>query len=205
MYGICVGFSLAAKFFDAIWGGVPYANLTSGALWFEGLVYFGRFTEIFALLGTLFIFLFRVILFESKFGPREKRILGVYVAITIAFLLFGFQINPSTGSDEVYLDLIGFILLLIFCFITFVPFIRQILREKRKIEDLSYQKAYLSIGLMSIGFLLIFICFLLDKLMGAIFNWSYSVFYWAAWVFAILAFFSGYFGYIRPKSRSQIE
>jgi uncharacterized membrane protein YidH (DUF202 family) len=206
MYGICVGFSLVAKFFDAFWGGMPpYTNLTDLEIWINGLLYYGRFTQLFALLGTLFIFLFRVVLFEPKFQKKEKSILGVFILCTITFQILGFQFDRSTGKSVEYLDLIAFILLLLFCIVTYVPFVSQILRERRKIEGAEYKRAYLSIGIMAIGFCLIFICFLLDQLMFALFNWSYSVFYWAAWIFAILAFFSGYFGYIQPKSRSQIE
>ncbi len=82
----------------------------------------------------------------------------------------------------------------------YAPFLRRSIESYRAVEGKTYKQAFLSLAIMSISFMLIFLNFAIDRLLIFLGNPGFTVFYFLAWIFAIVGIFGAYYGYIRPKS-----
>ena len=69
----------------------------------------------------------------------------------------------------------------------------------KRIEDPIYRKAIHSITFMAWCFIAIFLCFLLDQIVAIPTGWASNIFYYLAWMWAVLAIGSSYLGYLKPS------
>lgn len=61
----------------------------------------------------------------------------------------------------------------------------------------------ISLAIMSISFMLIFLNFAIDRILILLNTPGFTLFYYLAWISAIIGIFGAYYGYIRPKSSEQ--
>jgi hypothetical protein len=85
--------------------------------------------------------------------------------------------------------------------IIYFPFSYRAYDAYRSVENPQYRTAFLSLGIMSICYILVFFSFFIDRLLILILDIvGFTPFYYSAWAFAIVAVFGAYFGYIKPKA-----
>ncbi|MFW9972229.1 MAG: hypothetical protein ACFFDF_18735, partial [Candidatus Odinarchaeota archaeon] len=101
------------------------------------------------------------------------------------------------------LDIIAFLIVFIYMVMVYAPFLRRSIESYRAVEEKNYKQAFLSLAVMSISFMLIFLNFAIDRILIFLGSSGFTVFYYLAWIFAIIGIFGAYYGYIRPKSREK--
>jgi hypothetical protein len=85
--------------------------------------------------------------------------------------------------------------------IIYLSFASRSFQSYRATREAYYKKAFLSLAVMSICFILVFIMFLIDRLLILLGSPGFTVFYFLAWSFAVLGILGAYLGYIKPKSK----
>ena len=70
----------------------------------------------------------------------------------------------------------------------------------RAVREPIYRRAFPSLTIMAISFMLIFLNLLIDRIFILVFEIpGFTIFYYLAWAFTIVGIVSAYFGYIRPE------
>ena len=70
----------------------------------------------------------------------------------------------------------------------------------KSVDDPTYKRAFQALAFMSLCLVLVMLMFLIDRIIILLGNPEFTIFYFLAWIFVILAFLGAYLGYIRPKS-----
>jgi hypothetical protein len=70
----------------------------------------------------------------------------------------------------------------------------------KRVTEERYRAAMMALYKMNLCFVLIFVMFMLDRVMILTIDWSYSIFYYAAWAFTVLGIYLAYEGYIKPAA-----
>lgn len=197
-----VVFSLVSKVINAVWGGVPYLALDPAGLWIVSRLHAGRFSFVCVIISTLFAYEFKVNVFHDGKHKKIMRIL-LYVAsvVSIAYQIFVYEFDVSKPGANQLLEVLGFADMLLLTAAVYIPFLKEAYRTWSRLSEPKYKQAFRSLIIMAIGFISIFVCFLLDRVMLIVADWPYSIFYFMAWVCAIIAIYSGYRGYLYPKTK----
>jgi hypothetical protein len=204
-YQIGILFSIVSKFFNARWGGVPYESVNAELLWLVARLHAGRFGFMAILLGTFFAYQMNVEIFEKKISERKFLFMIIFTVVTEAIMLFLYEFNSTVGKAVQSFELVAFAFMLVYMIAVYFPFMIKAFLLSKRIEEPIYCKAVKSLGVMAMSLILIFLCFVLDRLMLILFNWAYSIFYFLGWVWAIIAIYAAYAGYIMPSSKGQIQ
>ena len=85
----------------------------------------------------------------------------------------------------------------------YAPFLRRSIESYRGVEEKTYKQAFLSLAVMSFSFMLIFLNFAIDRMLIFLGSPGFTVFYFLAWISAIVGIFGAYLGYVRPKSSAE--
>ena len=72
----------------------------------------------------------------------------------------------------------------------------------RSVKDPEYKKAFLSLALMSLSFILVLVMFLIDRILILFGDPGFTIFYFMAWIFVLIGFLEAYLGYIKSKSKT---
>jgi hypothetical protein len=204
-YIFAIVFSMISKIFNVLWGGVPYDLVSSTYLNIVALFHSGRFGFVFVIVGTMISEALKTEIFEkqkSKTMFYSKMGLGT---IIIVYQIVGYKFDMETKKSVGILDIIGFALMFLYMIIVYFPFMSKAFKLSSRVEDLIYKKAIKSLGIMALGFMLIFFCFLLDRLMLILFSWAYSIFYFIAWLFVFVSTIAAYKGYLEPAGKGEIQ
>ena len=82
----------------------------------------------------------------------------------------------------------------------YIPFMMSSLTTSKSVDDPIYKKAFQALAIMSLFLVLVMVMFLFDRIMILLGSPGFTIFYFLAWIFVVLAFLAAYLGYIRPKS-----
>lgn len=127
----------------------------------------------------------------------------MFSAISIVYQVFVYDFDTSKPGANQMLEVISFAIMLVLTISVYIPFLRHASKTWKRVDEPKYKSAFKSLVIMAIGFITIFICFLMDRLMLIFFQWAYSIFYFMAWIFAIIAIYAAYRGYLYPKSQAR--
>jgi hypothetical protein len=139
-------------------------------------------------------YVLKVRVFEKGYKTIERII--VILTFATIFLCSLFLYEPG----NVLLDAIAFLLIFIFMAMIYFPFLVRSYQSYRLAEREIFKKAFLSLCLMSLFFILVPFNFLIDRLTILTGGSGFTLFYFLAWIFVFLGIIGAYFGYIRPKS-----
>jgi hypothetical protein len=190
--------------FNAVYGGVPL-DTPIEILWLIGRLHAGRIGFIGVTIATMFTFTFSEQIFEKKPNKTKQIIVYLFGLGVCLFLAIAYQFNQETWKAVQTYEIVGFILIFLFMLITYFPMMLKCFRLASRMDEPVYKTGFQALGYMSLGFLLIFFSFLLDRVMLITIGWAYSIFYFLAWLFAVFAIYAAYKGYIAPKSKGTIE
>ena len=87
--------------------------------------------------------------------------------------------------------------------IIYGTFMARALKLRKDVQEPQIKRAFGSLALMAFSFIVTFCCFLIDQIYGFLGIGAYSIFYYMAWIWAIIGMLGTYLGYITPKSHEQ--
>ncbi len=197
-YALAILFSLFGKIITAVYG-TTFLFFDPITVAFLGRIYASRFAFAFIIIGTWLTYTFGLRIFVEKANRGQRIIYVVYTIFTLVFTLVVYDpLNP------VY-TVISFVLILLLFILVYLPFLVKMLEKGKRITEKIYRRAFYSLSIMALCFICIFTSFLIDQLLLMFIYTRFSIFYYLAWAFVIGANLSAYLGYIKPKSKSQIE
>jgi hypothetical protein len=156
-----------------------------------------RFSLFFIIMAIYFSYLLKLQIFNKEVSPIELWFYRMGAIIIGFFTLFIYE-----WDNGIY-DVITFLLVFLYMFAVYLPFIIKSFKLARKIEEKIYQRAIYSLTLMGICFNGIFLFFFLDELCNILWGLDYTIFYSFAWIFAPIGAVFAYFGYIAPYTRKE--
>jgi hypothetical protein len=200
LFGIFICFLIAvitswlSKLFDIYYPEIraSQGNFTLLEDWFFESIWNFRFPMIMATISALFTFSLKIQAFQEQ--PMKLHLWLIWI---FAFVSIGFSIIFYTG--EGFYTPIAFLLVFIYMLIVYISFMRRALIVRSQISDPKAKSAFASLAIMAFCFILIFLFFLIDQVLVVVIDSSFSIFYFLAWSWSILAILSAYFGYISPR------
>ena len=190
---IAVVFSWLAKVLTVFF--YPTGNdpeITDASTYFIRLILDFRLLFLFVSIALYCSYMLRVKLFEKGYA-RGEHIVNVIFLIVIPILCFALN---QKGND--LYTVIVFAAVFVDMLLVYTPFMRRSLAA-HKSADPKFKGAFSALSLMSLFFILTFLCFLLDQVMLAITGGGYTIFYFGAWICAVIAIVLTYFGYIKQR------
>lgn len=170
---------------------VKYPNTVG--YWFLLRIVDFRISLTFVAIGIIFSYIFKVGIFEKGYNQVHKIIVFTFGAYTLIFSIFIYE------RGNTLLDAINFLNVLILLTAIYVPFMVCCYMSYRVVDDPSYKKAFLSLVIMSLSFILLSFNLLIDRLLILYGNPDFSVFYFMAWIWLIVRMTGAYLGFIKPK------
>ncbi|MBD3342629.1 MAG: hypothetical protein GF353_26245 [Candidatus Lokiarchaeota archaeon] len=153
-----------------------------------------RISFVFVSIGTILSYILKVRVFDQGYKPYERNLIFSFGIFTILYAFFVFI------RGFLFLDVLAFLFVSILMIIVYIPFLFRCFNAYTSVEKRTYQIAFISLAIMSLSFVLIFIMFLIDRVLILLGDPGFTVFYFAAWAFSIIGIVSAYLGYIRPRS-----
>lgn len=162
--------------------------------WMFNIILDFRLSEFFVTVAIFLSYILKVNVFEKGYNTLHKYIIIIYGIFTCVYVLIIYE------NDNVLLDIIAFLLVFIYMVMVYIPFLRRAIQSYRGVEEKIYKQAFLSLAIMSFSFTLIFLNFAIDRVLIFLGSPGFTVFYFLAWISAIVGIFGTYYGYIRPKA-----
>lgn len=155
-----------------------------------------RVAEVMIVIAIFISYILKIKLFHNGFYKKTHKYIVIAVGLFTAFFDFFIFIY-----EVILLDTIAFLLTFIFMGMIYFPFFYRSIEAYKNVEKPQYKTAFLSLAIMSISYTLVFFSFFLDRLCLLLLDYiGFGPFYFSAWLFAIVAVFGAYFGYIKPKA-----
>jgi hypothetical protein len=172
-------------------------NTPFGWIFFRILSF--RVSEFFVCIAIYLTYVLKVRIFQEEFNKIEKYVVIIFGSFTAFYDLVIYQAEHSFTA--VLLDAIAFLLTLIFMAMIYLVFMYRMLEAHKHVDQPIFRKAFLSLAIMAVCFIMIFVCFLIDRVLILLLEISgFTIFYYLAWAFTILGILCAYLGYIRPEA-----
>lgn len=191
-YFIAILFSWVSKIFVVI-----QLNLDN---YFYNIIKDFRISEFFVIIAIFLSYILKVNVFAKGYKKSHKYIVIIYGLFACIFVLVFYK-NIITFINSDLLDTFAFLIVFVYMVMIYAPFLRRSIQSYRAVDDKAYKQAFLSLVIMSISFMLIFLSFAIDRVTIFMGGPGFTVFYFLAWISAIIGIFGAYYGYIRPKAR----
>ena len=156
-----------------------------------------RVSFVFLSIAIYLSYILKVNVFEKGYNKIEKIVVIITFLVNIVCSLFLYE------AGNTLLDAIAFLLIFIFMAMIYFPFLVRSYQSYRSTEESLFKKAFLSLSLMSLFFILVPFNFLIDRITILLGGEGFTIFYFLAWIFVILGIIGTYFGYIRPRSEEK--
>ncbi|MFX1259383.1 MAG: hypothetical protein ACFFAN_16125, partial [Promethearchaeota archaeon] len=82
----------------------------------------------------------------------------------------------------------------------YFPFMKRSMEIYKAVDNPIYKKAFLSLAIMCLTFILVFLFVLLDRITILLGGEHFSIFYFLIWISVLIGFVAAYLGYFKPKS-----
>jgi len=162
--------------------------------WMYNIISDFRISEFFVTIAIFLSYILKVNVFEKGYNTLQKYITIIYGIFACVYVLIIYE-NGNT-----LLDIIAFLIVFLYMVMVYAPFLRRSIESYRAVEEKSYKQAFLSLAIMSFSFMLIFLNFAIDRVFIFLGSLGFTLFYYLAWISAIVGIFGAYYGYIRPKA-----
>lgn len=161
-----------------------------------------RLSEFFVCIAIFYSYILKVEVFQEGYDKIQRMLLIIFEVITCFYVLVVY--DPADTSISILLDAIAFLLVFVLMASVYIPFMYRAIEAYRGVQEKQYKTAFRSLAIMSLSFSLIFLNFLIDRLLMLILDIpGFTPFYFAAWAFAIIGIYGAYAGYIRPSREDQ--
>ncbi|TXT54001.1 MAG: membrane protein of unknown function [Promethearchaeota archaeon] len=168
--------------------------------WFFYRILSFRISEFMICIAIFLSYVLKVKLFhEGFYNQSHKIVVIIFGSFTSVYVLIFYMFQDT--SLAVLLDTIAFLLTCIFMGMIYIPFFYRSMEAYNSVKEPQYKRAFLSLAIMSVCYILIFFNFFLDRLCILLFDIiGFTPFYFLAWALALVAIVGAYYGYIRPKA-----
>ena len=156
-----------------------------------------RISILFVAISVIYSYLLKVGVFEKGYSKIQRLLVFVFGGYVIFFTVFIYE------RGNTLLDAINFLNILIFMAVIYVSFVIRLMKAYKTVNDPTFKRAFLSLAIMSISFILTFIFVLIDRITIIMGSQGFTIFYFLAWSFVIVGFLGAYLGYIMPKSKEE--
>jgi len=153
-----------------------------------------RISFVFVTIAILLSYILEVNVFEKGY-TNKKYFAFTFAIFTVAYSFFVYVRN------FLLLDVLAFLFVAIYMLIIYLSFAIKTFQAYKATREEDYKKAFLSLSFMSICLILVFIMFLMDRIFIFLGSPGFTIFYFMAWTFAVIAILFTYLGYIKPKSK----
>jgi hypothetical protein len=150
-----------------------------------------RFSYIFITIAIYLSDIFRMKIFEIEHNHFHIVIVRIFTIFNIFFAIIFFDKN-----NNLY-DMLVFLFVFIFMNIVFIPFMKQSIKSYESTEISQFKKAFLSLVIMSISYIAVLLCLLIDRIYIFFGHFGFTIFYFLSWIFVIFGILGNYFGYLR--------
>ena len=154
-----------------------------------------RISILFVAIAVIYSYLLKVGIFEQGYSQIQRRLVFIFGGYTIFFTVVIYE------RGNTLLDAINFLNILIFMTIIYVSFIIKLMGAYKSVQDPNFKRAFLSLAIMSLSFILTFVFMLIDRITIILGSEGFTIFYFLGWSSVIIGFLGAYLGYIRPKSK----
>lgn len=198
-YGVSIVFSFFSKilsvFFYTDYLEIDEVTVPNSILaWLLVRISYFRFTFMFINLAILFSYLFRKDLFHELSKPILNYLIFAFCGFNLFYSLCIF------AKNFILLDLLLFLFTFLFQCLVYIPFFQHSLKSFKTLSNSSFKRNYLLLMIMSLSFIAVLLCILLDRFLIFLGTSGYSLFYFISWIFVIFGIFSAYFGYFRLEN-----
>ena len=145
-----------------------------------------------AVIGVYFSYKLKINIFKEEISRNQKIFITVFAGFSFFFSIFVYQ------RGNTLLDALNFLFILLFMSIVYFPFMLKCLHEYRTAAVHQLRGRFLSLALMSLNFMLVTFCFLIDRVL-VLMGWShFTIFYFLGWSSALFGIACAYIGYVKP-------
>nr|MDO8088405.1 hypothetical protein [Candidatus Sigynarchaeum springense] len=197
---IGVVISWLAKIFSAFLG-LDTIVISNFASYMIRMVLDFRLLFVFVAIALYCSYVLRVMLFEKEYKGGERAVNVVFL-VTIPVLCF--VLETSDAINSLYTIIVFLVVFLDMLFV-YSRFMTHALAQYRAANE-KFKGAFKALSIQALFFILTFLFFLLDQVMIPIQeslgveNAGYTVFYFGAWISAVVGIILTYFGYIKPRA-----
>lgn len=191
-YFLAILFSWLSKVFVIV--NLNFGVLDPFSAWFLYRISDFRLSEFLVTIAIAFSYILKVRLFQEEFNQWQKYIVIIYGIFTGFYTLIIYE------RGNTFLDIFAFLFVFIYMMMIYLPFLRRAFEFYKNVDEKEFKMGFLGLMIMSIGFILIFLGFAIDRILILLGSPGFTFFYFMAWSSGILGMFGAYLGYIRPKS-----
>jgi hypothetical protein len=155
-----------------------------------------RISFVFLAIAIFISYILKVNIFGKDYNKTHRIFVIIYFIVTVLYSLLVYQ------RGNTLFDAIAFLLIFIFMAIIYFPFFFSSVNSYKSSQEKKFKKAFLSLALMAIFFILVPFNFLIDRLLILFGGPGFSAFYFLAWIFVLLGIIASYYGYIRPRTNN---
>jgi hypothetical protein len=189
---IGVVISWLAKLFSAYLG-LDNIDITDFGSYLTRLVLDFRLLFLFVAIALFCSYVLRVKLFEKEYKHGELAV-NIIFLITIPILCF-----VLVEKGNMLYTVIVFLVVFVNMLVVYTGFIKQALAQYKS-ADAKFKGAFKALTLQAWFFILTFLNFLLDQVVLALTTVGFTIFYFAAWICAVVGIVLTYYGYIKPRA-----
>ncbi len=165
--------------------------------WFLFRIVDFRITILFVTISVIYSYFLKVGVFEKDYNKNQRILVFVFGSYVIFFTIFIYE------RGNTLLDAINFLNILIFMGVIYISFTIRLISAYKTVNDPMYKRAFLSLAIMNLSFILTFIFVLIDRITIIMGSQGFTIFYYLAWSFVVIGFLGAYLGYIRPKATEE--
>lgn len=154
-----------------------------------------RITYTFITAAIFLSYLLKAEIFENK---NSKVNLFIILGFTIFNLIFSILVFKK---GNMLFDVLIFLFVFIFMNIVYIPFLKNALKAYKATYHPGFRKSFLFLSLMSVSYILVLLCLLLDRIYIFFRHYGFTIFYFFTWIFVIIGIFSTYFGYLKLDTK----
>ncbi|MBN2152895.1 MAG: hypothetical protein JW839_15695 [Candidatus Lokiarchaeota archaeon] len=197
---IGVVISWLAKIFTAFLG-LELLPITDFGSYMARMVLDFRLLFVFVAVALYCSYVLRVMLFEKEFKAGER---AVNVFFLVAVPILCFVLETSDPINTTY-TIVVFLTVFVDMLFVYSRFMKHALAQYRVASE-KFKGAFKALSIQALFFILTFLNFLLDQVMIPVQealgdpNAGYTLFYFAAWICAVVGIVLTYYGYIKPRA-----
>lgn len=149
-----------------------------------------RITFAFINLAIFFSFEFKRKIFNKYLTKSYRIFIYCLASFNIIFSIFIFEKN------FIILDLLVFLFAFLFECLVYIPFFIQSYKNYKMASNSAFKSKFLNLMVMSLSFLLVLLCLLMDRFFIFMEWGEYTFFYFISWLFVLLGIITAYKGYL---------
>ncbi len=154
-----------------------------------------RISFLFLTIASIFSYVFKVKIFEKKFNKLKKNFIIIFGIFTAFYSLVIYH------KEILILDVLAFLFVFLLMGIVYIPFMKSSIKSYKNSILNNYRKAFFSLAVMSLSFVLILLCFLIDRIYIFMGDFGFTLWYFLGWIFVIIGIIGAYFCNLHLNSK----